>query len=186
MKKYKCLKALKYTDGPFELVPIRVIDKLPILKMRNEQIYHLRQTEVLTLEMQDKYFAKVIPKLFDKKYPSQILFSFLEDGEFIGYGGLVHINWQDKNAEISFIMRTELEKSRFSYYWKIYLVLLEQAAFKDAGLHKIFTYAFDLRPNLYSVLEESGFYEEARLKEHCSFEGKYIDVVINSKIYKDA
>jgi RimJ/RimL family protein N-acetyltransferase len=186
MRNYKCLKAQEYTNGLFSLVPIRDRDKLDILKMRNEQIYHLRQIELLTIEMQEAYFANVVCKLFNQEKPGQILFTLLENGEFIGYGGLVHINWIDKNAEVSFIMKTELEKYKFGYYWKNYLSLIEQVAFIDAGFHKIFTYAFDLRPHLYPVLEEAGFYEEARLKEHCYFEGKYLDVVINSKINKDA
>jgi hypothetical protein len=33
-----------------------------------------------------------------------LLFSFLKNGECIGYGGLVHINWIDQNAEISFMI----------------------------------------------------------------------------------
>jgi len=186
MRNYKCLNADEYTGGPFSLVPIRDEDKIAILKIRNEQIYHLRQAEMLTVEKQEAYFANVVATLFDQEKPEQLLFSLLENGEFIGYGGLVHINWIDRNAEVSFIMKTELEKDKFEYYWKNYLSLLEQAAFKDAGFHKIFTYAFDLRPHLYPVLEASGFHKEARLKEHCYFEGRYLDVVINSKINKDA
>ena len=186
MRKYKCLSKQEYFHGLFKLVPIRDEDRLQILKMRNEQIYHLRQAEELTIELQCAYFTNVISSLFDQERPNQILFSFLEDGEFIGYGGLVHINWIDMNAEISFIMKTELEKDRFEYNWINYLKLLEKIAFKDLRFHKIFTFAFDLRHHLYPILEASGFHEEARLKEHCYFDGKYLDVVINSKINKYA
>lgn len=186
MRKYKCLNKQEYTYGLFKLIPIRDEDKLLILKMRNEQIYHLRQVEELTIESQHAYFTNVISSLFDQERPSQILFSFLEDGEFIGYGGLVHINWIDMHAEISFIMKTELEKDKFEFIWKNYLILLEKIAFKDLKFHKIFTYAFDVRQHLYPVLEASGFHEEARLKEHCYLDGKYLDVVINSKINKYA
>jgi RimJ/RimL family protein N-acetyltransferase len=150
--------------------------------MRNEQIYHLRQSEELTIELQEIYFTNVISSLFDQERPNQILFSLLEDGDFIGYGGLVHINWIDMNAEVSFIMKTELENDSFEYNWKNYLAIIEKVAFNDLKFHKIFTYAFDLRHYLYPVLEESGFHEEARLKEHCYVDGKYFDVVINSKI----
>lgn len=186
MRKYKCLSKQEYTHGLFKLVPIRDEDKLLILKMRNEQIYHLRQAEELTIGLQEMYFKNVISSLFDQVMPSQILFTLLEDGQFIGYGGLVHINWIDKNAEVSFIMKTELEKDRFEYNWSNYLTLIEKVAFKDLRFHKIFTYAFDIRPHLYPILEASGFYEEARLKEHCFFDRKYLDVVINSKINKNA
>ncbi|MDQ8004320.1 MAG: GNAT family N-acetyltransferase [Pedobacter sp.] len=185
MKNYKCLKHKIYVDAEFQLLPIRDEDKLVILKMRNEQLYHLRQEKPLTVEMQDFYFKSVIGKLFDQEKPEQILFSFLENNCFIGYGGLVHINWIDRHAEISFIMRTELEKDKFSCYWSRFIKLLEKVGFEDLKFHKLFTYAFDLRPHLYPVLENMGFFEDARLKEHCLFQGRYIDVVINSKINGD-
>lgn len=170
-----------FEEGNFSLVPIRDEDKYSILEMRNEQIYHLRQAEVLTEEKQEYYFSQVVSKLFEEVKPNQILFSLLKDNEFIGYGGLVHINWIDKNAEISFIMKTELEKENFSLFWEKYLSILEKVAFEDLKFHKIFTYAFDLRSHLYKTLERVNFREEARLKEHCFFDGKYIDVVIHSK-----
>ena len=69
------------------------------------------KTKKLTVEDQDAYFENIISTLFDQEQPKQILFSFLKDNKFIGYGGLVHINWIDKNAEISFLMNTEEEKN---------------------------------------------------------------------------
>ncbi|WP_306353554.1 GNAT family N-acetyltransferase [Flavobacterium sp. '19STA2R22 D10 B1'] len=182
MRSYDCLEKQIFEVDGFTLIPIRDEDKMAILEMRNEQIFHLRQAEILTIENQQKYFNTVIAKLFNQEQPDQILFSVLKDNMFIGYGGLVHINWIDKNAEISFIMKTELEKDNFSSYWHLYLSLLEEIAFRDLGFHKIFTYAFDLRPHLYDVLEVMGFKKEATLKEHCLFNGKYIDVLIHSKI----
>ncbi len=79
-------------------------------------------------------------------------------------------------------MNTALEAKRFSEVWRAYLGLLEQIAFGDLSLHKIYTYAYDLRPDLYDVFLSEGFKEEARLKEHCFFENKFIDVIIHSKI----
>ena len=55
-----------------------------------------------------------------------------------------------------------------------FISLLENMAFKDLQFHKVFTYAFNLRPHLFSVLQKCGFKEEARLSEHCYFNGKYI------------
>lgn len=182
MKSYKCLDNQVFENKLFTLMPIRDQDKYDILKIRNEQIYHLRQAELLTIENQESYFKNVVDTLFDQVQPNQILFSYLENGKCIGYGGLVHINWIDKNAEISFIMNTELEKDNFQKHWLIYLGLIEKVAFEDLKFHKIFTYAFDLRPHLYVALEKAGFTKEARLNEHCLFNGKYIDVVIHSKI----
>ena len=182
MNSYKPLNHNVYSKEGFSLVPIREEDRWDIMKWRNEQIFHLRQSKPLTSEDQDRYFKNIVSKLFAEEFPGQLLFSFLKDGQCIGYGGLVHINWLDKNSEISFIMDTSLEENHFNEYWTIYLQLLEQMAFDDLKFHKIFTYAFDLRPHLYDVLESNGYIKEATLKEHCLFEGQYKDVIIHSKI----
>ena len=182
MRNYKCLSIFKFESDNFHLEPIREENKYEILEIRNQQLYHLRQAELLTKEKQENYFSNVVASLFEQEKPNQLLFSFFENDKFIGYGGLVHINWVDKNAEISFVMKTELEKQRFDEIWGKYLILLEKVAFDNLNFHKIFTYAFDLRPHLYKALEFSGFKEEARLKEHCFFENKYLDVVYHCKI----
>ena len=180
--KYWALKSQIFEFGKYSIVPIRFEDRFRIMKWRNEQQYHLRQNKPLTKDNQNNYFTNVIEKLFNEEKPNQILFSYLENDICIGYGGLVHINWIDKNAEISFIMNTQLEKDSFHKHWSNYLHLIEQVAFNDLGLHKIFTYAFDLRPHLYEVLEINHFKKEAIFKEHCFFNKKYIDVIIHSKI----
>ncbi|WP_404478244.1 GNAT family N-acetyltransferase [Sphingobacterium sp. ML3W] len=152
------------------------------MRWRNEQIYHLRQNKVLTEKDQEQYFDTVVRQLFEQDFPNQILFSYLENGICIGYGGLVHINWIDKNAEISFIIKTELEETSFEFHWEKYLSILSQIAFRGLSLHKIYTYAFDLRPRLYVALKRAGFDHEATLKDHCFFEGKYIDVLYHAKL----
>jgi RimJ/RimL family protein N-acetyltransferase len=180
MGEYKCLSKQTYSFNEYNIVPIRDEDKYDIMQWRNEQIYHLRQSKPLDKESQDNYFNNVIVKLFEKENPDQILFSYLENGKCIGYGGLVHINWLDKNAEISFIMKTK-EEVHFNLYWSNFLNLIEQVTFEELKFHKIFTFAFDIRPHLYKVLDENGFQKEATLKEHCFFENNFIDVVIHSK-----
>ncbi|MGJ3234511.1 GNAT family N-acetyltransferase [Marivirga sp.] len=184
MSSYKVLSQQKFESDGYAIVPIRMEDRHAIMQWRNEQIYHLRQEKPLTKEAQDNYFNEVVAKLFKQGQPEQILFSYLKDGECIGYGGLVHINWIDKNAEISFIMKTSLEEEQFEFHWITYLSLIEKVAFEELKLHKIFTYAFDLRPRLYISLEKSGFRKEAQLSEHSLFDGKYIDVLIHAK-YKN-
>ncbi|MHA8104559.1 GNAT family N-acetyltransferase [Aquirufa nivalisilvae] len=181
-REYRVLKKQVFTKGLFQIVPIRDSDQLDIMKWRNEQIYHLRQNKPLTEQDQSHYFTNTISNLFNEDQPNQILFSYLEAGKCIGYGGLVHINWVDRNAEISFIMETKLEKDNFDKHWSIYLNLIEEVAFKELKLHKIYVYAFDLRPHLYVALENVGYFLDARLKKHCLFENEYKDVVIYSKI----
>lgn len=182
MKKYKILNNQIYKLRSFSLVPIRYKDRLDIMKWRNDQIYHLRQSEPLTIDDQENYFTNIISNLFKQDKPNQILFSFLENDICIGYGGLVHINWTDRNAEISFIMNTNLEKNRFHEIWTAYLNLIKRVAFCELQLHKIFVFAFDLRPHLYEVLEDNNFIKEATLRDHCYYNDKYFNVIIHSKI----
>ena len=180
MPKYICLQHQEQHLGDYSIVPLRYEDRFFIMKWRNEQIYHLRQARPLTEDDQQRYFDSVVSKLYDNPNPDQILFSYLEKGVCIGYGGLVHINWIDRNGEISFIMDTQLEAEHFAEHWSNYLTMLKAVAFDDLGLHKIYTYAFDLRPHLYTMLEANGYRREATLKEHCLFNGEYKDVVLHS------
>lgn len=181
MKSYSVLKKQVFSEGIYSIVPIRYNDRFDIMKWRNEQIYHLRQSQSLTIQDQDNYFNNIINQLFEAEKPNQLLFSYLENDKCIGYGGLVHVNWIDKNAEISFVMNTKLEKDMFKFHWSIFLQLLEKIAFNELNLHKIFTYAFDLRPHLYEVLESNNYMKEAVLNEHCFFNNQFIDVIIHSK-----
>ena len=182
MNSYKPLIKQTFTSGKYSIVPIRMGDRYDIMKWRNEQMYHLRQNKTLIREEQDKYFDTVVASLFKKDHPDQILFSYLENDVCIGYGGLVHINWIDKNAEISFIMNTQLEVDNFEFHWSSFLKLLEKLAFKDLQFHKIYVYAFDLRPHLYTALELNQYFKDAVLKEHCKFNDRFIDVVVHSKL----
>ncbi|MFV9482468.1 GNAT family N-acetyltransferase [Christiangramia sp. ASW11-125] len=181
MNSYKFLSKEVFSRDEYSIVPIRMEDRYNIMKWRNEQMYHLRQNEPLTKEKQDNYFDSVIARIFEEDKPNQILFSYLRGNECIGYGGLVHINWIDRNAEISFIMKTDLQQLEFYKHWEKYLDLIEEVAFYQLDLHKIHTFAFDLRTEIYEVLEKADFIKEAVLKEHCYFEERYIDVIIHSK-----
>lgn len=180
-KQYIALEQNEFVSGDYKIVPIRYEDRMLIMKWRNEQIYHLRQAKPLTEEDQNNYFNGVVSRLFEQDQPGQLLFSYLYKEECIGYGGLVHINWIDRNAEISFIINTQLEKHEFQKHWGIYLGLIEQVGFGQLNLHKLFTYAFDLRPHLYEALEANGYTCEAKLKEHCLVDNVYKSVVIHSK-----
>jgi RimJ/RimL family protein N-acetyltransferase len=181
---YKILNKQIFAKDIYSIVPIRYQDRLDIMNWRNEQIYHLRQNKPLTIDDQEQYFKNIVQPLFSEEKPSQILFSYLENQKCVGYGGLVHINWIDKNAEISFIIETALEADYFQLHWVTYLGLIEQLAFEQLDLHKVFVYAFDLRPHLYIVLDAAEYKKEAVLTEHCFFQGSFIDVVIYSKIKK--
>ena len=180
-EKYLAINKQVYRSGIYSIVPIRFEDRYDIMNWRNEQIFHLRQAKALTKKTQDNYFEEIVNKLFEKTKPSQILFSFLENEICIGYGGLVHINWIDKNAEISFIMNTSLEQNYFEHHWSVFLSLIENVAFKELNLYKVFTYAFDIRPILFQVLEKNSYKKDSVLHNHCLIDNKFRDVIIHSK-----
>lgn len=180
--RYKILKRNKLQFGIYSLVPIRQQDKYKIMKWRNEQAYHLRQNGKLTKKDQEKYYSTIIKDLFKMDKPDQLLFSYLKNDECIGYGGLVHIDWNNLNAEISFIMETSREKDEFYMHWSNYLKLLEEIAFKDLKFKKIYTFAYDLRPHLFDAIEKCGYILEGTLKKHYLLEDKFYDVKIHSKL----
>ena len=180
MRLYKVLKQNTLKKGNLHIIPIRHEDRLLIMKWRNEQLYHLRQEKPLTTADQDLYF-KEIENLFLQNHPKQILFSYMEESNCIGYGGLVHINWESKNAEISFLMATEKEAEGFEFHWENFLELIERVAFDDLNFTKIYTYSYDIRPRLYPVLKKLNYKKEAELINHHIIDLKHVNILIHSK-----
>jgi RimJ/RimL family protein N-acetyltransferase len=182
LQNYKCLSEREFAFEKFKLIPIRFEDRHPIREWRNQQIAVLRQKEPLTTEKQNAYFEQVVAKLFEEEWPPQLLFSFLEDGKLVGYGGLVHIDWESKNAEVSFLTRTDraVDAEQFVADWIIFLKILKKIASQELNLVKIYTYAYDVRPHLYKALTNSAFAEEARLKHHIAIAENFVDVLIHS------
>ena len=185
LNEYKCLNENKFIYKNYKIVPIRYEDRLAIMKWRNEQMYHLRQDKPLTAKSQENYFNETIARLFDQEKPNQILFSYLKNDKCIGYGGLVHINWIERTAEVSFIMETRLEKYEFDLHWSKYLYLLKKIAFGDLKLKSLYTYAYDLRPFLYPTLEKNNFKLKEQLISEIEINGKKTDVFIHECINPD-
>ena len=178
---YKCLETQKFNSEYFSLVPIRWMDRYKIMQWRNEQMFHLRQNKVLNIENQDAYFENIISKLFDQEEPNLILFSLIKDEECIGYGGLVHIDREQKKAEISLLIDPKLEKTHFKNLWLSFLFLIEKIAFQQIALNEIFTYSYEVRPKLYPILDQAGFIEKERISNVIQQNNNSIDALIHSK-----
>ena len=183
MRSYKCLNINQVSEGNYSLVPIRDEDKYSILEWRNAQIDILRQKELLTKEQQEHYFKTVVDKLFEEEKPKQLLWSFLLDGQLIGYGGLVHIDWEAKHAEISFLLSSNHNNNieQFKKDWNVYLQLITGIAFNELKFNKIHTYAYDIRDYYFDVMYAQGFKLEGRLKDHILIKNKLTDILILSK-----
>jgi len=181
MNTYKILHKQSFRSDEYSIVPIRMEDRYDIMKWRNEQIYHLRQNKPLTNAEQDNYFNEVVLPLFHQDMPDQILFSFLENENCIGYGGLVHIDWDKQKSEVSFIINTRLEKDFLKEYMTIFFSLIDEVAFVELGLHKLYTYSYDVRPHIYPLIEANGFIRKKVLPRQLRGGEVYADVVIHEK-----
>ena len=185
---YKCLSPQQFVLGKYTLLPIRDEDKYAIMQWRNEQIDILRQRTPITKENQQQYFSKVVDRLFEQGRPDQLLFSFLESDVLIGYGGLVHIDWESKNGEISFITDTKRnsEEKVFKEDFESYLKLIISIAFDHLNFLKVHTTFYDIpqRGGYKSIIENLNFVQEAELKSHILINGKMSNVFIYSLINK--
>lgn len=182
MRNYKILSSSIFEIENFKIVPIRYDDRFIIMDWRNEQIEYLRQAKPLTEEEQEYYFSNTIASLFKEEKPEQLLFSFLENEELIGYGGLVHINWQDRHAEISFLLSPSYNiRSSYLKLFSVYLILIEKAA-TELCLNKIFTVGYNLKSYRFLPLIDQNYNLDATLKKHKVINGKSCDVLIYSKL----
>ena len=190
MNTYHCLAKQTFIDQEYQLVPLRYEDIFLIKDWRNEQVDILRQKTLLTDAAQKKYYEDVITPLFHQEQPTQLLFSYLKNGELIGYGGLVYVNWLDKRAEVSFLLNTAFTKEEAVYrqLHLQYLELIKQVTFEELQFNRIFTETFDIRPAHIANLVAAGFVEEGRMKEHIWINDTFVDSILHGylKTYYNA
>ena len=181
MSSYKILKSKKMSSSHLELIPIREEDIEKIRIWRNQQREILRQNNTISKEDQEKYFEEFIKPTFQQKFPEMLLFSIILKGKCIGYGGLVHINWEAKRAEISFLSETKRAKTKASLSndFENFLEIILDVGFTELKLNKITTETFEFRREIISILEKRGFEEEGILKKHVIKKGIHYDSKIH-------
>ena len=142
----------------------------------------LRQSAPLTQIEQKAYFDNVVKPSFSQKKPDLVLLRLTYQNTLIGYGGLIHINWTDRNAKVSFLLDTERAKDSFQYGrdCSIFLNLLMKCAFDSLDLNKIFTHTYSHRPLHINSIEASGFRREGMLRQESKVDGEWVDAVIAS------
>lgn len=180
--KYQCLKQQVFEFQNFKITPIRYKDRYEIMNWRNDQISVLRQDNLLTQKEQNLYFESAIAKEFNLEKPNQILFSFFKKNKLIGYGGLVHVDWINQNAEISFLLKTDFNNLGFyRQSFTAFLKLIEKLAF-NINMHKIYTYGYRTNEYRFSPLINSLFEKEVELKNHKKIDNNWFNVLIYSKL----
>ena len=158
-------------------------DIFKIKKIRNEQIDVLRQTNILTDEDQIKWYNEVILPSYKNKTKT-LNFTILYNNEFIGYGGLVNIDYINKKAEISFLVekirttQTDIYENDFLYF----LNFITKYAYEKLNLHKLWTETYEFRKFHMSILEKNNFKIEGILNDSIFFENKFIKSIIHGII----
>ncbi len=180
------LKGKTFHFDHYSITSLRFEDIYKIKNWRNQQIAFLRQKHPITDEQQFKYFENYVKPTFSDPEPTQILVSYLKEGTCIGYGGLTNLKWEDRRAEVSFLLDSERVQDNLNYKkeFTIFLNLLKQMAFDFLGLHRLFTETFDLRPTHIETLEGAGFTFEGRMKDHIFCEGRFVDSLIHGCLKK--
>jgi carbamoyl-phosphate synthase large subunit len=155
-------------DGELHLRAVNSTDIEAIRHWRNDQMDVLRQSEPISQEAQVRYFQETIwPDLISLE-PKQILLAIERQGELIGYGGLVHISWPYRRAEVSFLLDPKIEQNSevlYEYFIR-YLALIQELAFKDLRLNRLTTETYAQRVVHIGALEAAGHRIEGRLREH--------------------
>jgi len=181
MTGYRVLPAAPLGTGAVRLVSLRHQDLRAIMDWRNAQMAVLRQSEPLTPEGQERYWQTAVAPGFVAEQPGQILLSVLEGEGLVAYGGLVHIDWPSRRAEVSFLADPAVaaDRDRYGGLFAAYLAALKRLAFDHLGLHRLFTETYDLRPYHVAVLEAAGFAPEGRMVDHVRIEGRFVDSLLH-------
>lgn len=147
----------------------------------------LRQTKVISKKEQEDYFKKYIWPDMSLKKPKNILLCFFLRNILIGYGGLVHIAWEHKRAEISFLLNDKdaTNVSNYAEHFKVFLKMIQKISFLDLTFEKIFTETYAIRPNHIAVLEESGMVLEGVLRNHVLIGDNFVDSLIHGILRSD-
>lgn len=151
-----------------------------IRQWRNAQVQILRQSARLTREEQEAYFDQTLARDFSSFEPSSILFTFWNEGGIFGYGGLVHVNWAKRSAEVSFLIDTELTgEALFEATFLEFVEFLAGLGTNELGLNLLTAEVFDImeRERVLRLLEKTRFVIVNKLKNAHQKEGYVVDVL---------
>lgn len=186
-RSYLCLSRKTIVSGDCSLRVVQDSEIENIRCWRNEQMEILRQSAFITAEQQNQYYMTNIWPEMTTNYPKQILFSYFFKDIHIGYGGLVHIEWEHLRAEISFMLEPSLTKdlSVYRQLFSLFLVLIQEVSFDLLNLEKIFTETYAFRDHHISILEANGFQQEGVMRNHVRINDNPIDSIFHGCLKED-
>tara|TARA_B100001250_G_scaffold414603_1_gene454453 strand:+ start:14426 stop:14998 length:573 start_codon:yes stop_codon:yes gene_type:complete len=181
---YKCLKNKTQSFQNYQLTAVQRDHIQLIRKWRNEQKQVLRQKNAIKSSEQIKYYENNVWNELNLKYPSKIIMSFLYKDFLIGYGGLVNISWEDKRAEMSFLLNTSRTHNEIAYSkdMKVFIYLIKLISFQNLQLNRLYTETFSFRKNHINVLENCNFNFEGVLVNHNVINGNYVNSIMHASI----
>lgn len=181
MRRYACLPDAPITDGAFSLATVQDAHIERIREWRNVQMDVLRQSKPISREQQERYYEERIWPTLESPQPDNILLIFREGDRPVGYCGLVHVAWEHRRAEVSFLLDPDLAKDAAGYarYFSACLGLLRRLAFDALGFHRLHAETYAVRVEHIRVLESCGFRLEGRLRDHVWIDGTTVDSLIH-------
>ena len=181
---YRCLNKNILIRGDFQIKPISINDIENIRLWRNMQMDVLRQKKEISAAQQVDYFNSNIKPTFNQDFPGQIIFSYFKNNVHIGYGGLVHISWEDKRSELSFLLNPIFISDKIVYanYFLEFIHFMKDVNFNILKFHRIFTETYSHRIFHIKILEKGGFKLEGIMRGHNFINNQYVDSLIHSII----
>jgi hypothetical protein len=182
--KYTCLKKNSFIDSEFEIRPISINDIEQIRQWRNNQMDVLRQKKSISVSEQVVYYNNVLLPTLSQEFPNQLIFSYFKDKILIGYGGLVHISWENKRSEMSFLLNPKFTviDNLYEEYFLKFIDFMKEVNFNELNFHKIFTETYSHRSFHISLLIKAGFKLEGVLHDHVIINKTYTNSLIHSFI----
>lgn len=160
--------------------PIKWSDRVDIREWRNEQIEVLRQQVPISKEQQDLYYSQILAPQMSMQQPEQFLFGIEVDNKLIGYGGLTNVNWDTREAELSFLVNPKiLNTQTYKEIMLAFITVIADFARNQFGLLRIFTETYAQRADHIEILELAGFTQEEILIDRVVVDGKPIDSLIH-------
>jgi len=184
---YRCLPNPRLEQGGFSVRSVQPGDIEAIRVWRNAQMDVLRQAEPIGEDAQQAYFAREVWPALNVERPANILLAFAEGERLIGYGGLVHIAWDCRRAEVSFLLDPALAADEQAYRVRFasFLALIRRLAFEDLGFHRLWTETYVFRDAHIATLEHAGFRLEGRMRDHVVIDGRPTDSLIHGCLDND-
>jgi RimJ/RimL family protein N-acetyltransferase len=156
---YRCMPRPTIAHGRHAVRAVEPAHIEAIRQWRNAQMDVLRQSQPTSHEQQVAYYTREIWPAKEDIEPTNILLVYLVDDRPIGYGGLVHIDWPGKHAEVSFLLDPALTTDREIYrdHQLRFLALIQELAFDDLGFDYLTTETYAHREAHITNLEAAGF-----------------------------